>query len=109
MAVFGILLLFYPLSIGPAYRLETHGIVSHRAFSTLYAPIMATCRWEFIERIVVWYVDLWGTAKPAGPPPATPAITGPAAHPFFFTAFAAFFRSPAGRGSEAGRVNSRPK
>lgn len=57
-----LLLIAYPLSIGPASRaLMVWDLISVKTFNTIYAPIYATYPWlpEPAWRAVTWYFDVW--------------------------------------------------
>lgn len=66
VAVLGILLLVYPLSVGPLAWLAKNGYLpgdleEYLAIQILYAPIIwmfENCEWY--SRIHMWYLRLWG-------------------------------------------------
>jgi hypothetical protein len=53
-------LLLYVLSIGPVWRLEKQGVLSHD-FSAIYAPIFIVCYYDrnISGRFIDWYSKLW--------------------------------------------------
>jgi len=64
--VLAVLLLAYPLSGGPAYRVYIqNGFGSPNVLldSGIYTPLEWACRVQPIKRVYFWYVNLW---LPAG-------------------------------------------
>jgi|HubBroStandDraft_6_1064221.scaffolds.fasta_scaffold09875_7 hypothetical protein len=59
-ALFAMLLLAYPLSIGPAYRYWGFGAVDVRILNGAYAPVWWVWRVsEPAKKTINWYVGLW--------------------------------------------------
>jgi hypothetical protein len=55
--VLGVLLVLYPLSVGPMYKLRENGLAPSSA-TVLYAPLRMLCdRSEVAKGFIAWYLD----------------------------------------------------
>ena len=61
LIVFGLLLILYPLSAGPAAKLVEKGLLSGKMVAIFYAPLdMLSNRSELMARFRDWYLgDVW--------------------------------------------------
>jgi hypothetical protein len=61
--VVGLVVLGYPLSVGPANWLMRHGMFpewTHSTLGTLYQPLNLACdNSEIFANVMRWYVSLW--------------------------------------------------
>ena len=59
--IIGLLLACYPLSIGPAWKLQESRVISWEAYARIYCPLHAISRKSpVLMNIVDWYViKLW--------------------------------------------------
>lgn len=65
---FAVVLILYPLSIGPYAWLSYHDCTSPEMdhfFESVYSPIIFLCeRVEFLENVLIWYIYLWVGISP---------------------------------------------
>jgi hypothetical protein len=61
LVVFGVLLLLYPLSTGPAVKLSEKGVISKKAVVFCYTPLdFLRRRSHVVKRFFEWYLeDVW--------------------------------------------------
>ena len=65
VSVTGLILVFYVLSTGPAWRLMHRRVVSWNAFHYFYMPLETLAvRSELFNRIYYGYLDLWRRGVP---------------------------------------------
>ncbi len=55
-----LLLLIYPLSSGPAAKLDSKGLLPARVYPTVYTPLINLASAAGLTRVLDWYIwDLW--------------------------------------------------
>jgi hypothetical protein len=59
VAIAGVVVLLYVLSIGPASKFSNDKNTA-TILDWVYAPIWFLCEFDWPARAVFWYLDLWG-------------------------------------------------
>ncbi len=67
----GGLVILYLLSVGPAYRMATFGVISNKFFVAAYEPVIYVGESvPFVRGVFNWYMRLWHDYRGRLPEPA---------------------------------------